>query len=212
MFKAAVLLAAFVLGSIPSGLLIARSASKVDPRLTGSGNIGATNLFRTGGPWVGLCTLGADAGKGALAVLLPGWACGMAGMSGGTAEFLSSLSALLVVAGHVFSPWLLGRGGKGVATAAGALAVLAPVPFLAGLLVFLAVLAVVRFVSAASAAGIAAFPAAAALLSSRTSVTGIGILLALLVVFRHRENWKRIAEGKEPRLGRYLHGEKHDDR
>jgi glycerol-3-phosphate acyltransferase PlsY len=210
-----VLLAAIGLGSIPFGLLIARYWSGADVRAVGSGNIGATNVLRASGPAPAIVTLLMDAGKGAGAVLLaravmaaasaPG-----AGASPGPAEAAAGLfaapgldawAALAAVAGHMFSPWLGFRGGKGVATAAGALLALSPPLAGAGFGVFAVVFALSRKVSLSSIAACLA----AAVLSATGWIAGSPAFVVVagicaLIVIRHRANIGRLLRGEEPRL------------
>ena len=181
-------LIAFLVGTFPSGVLVCLLLRKPDPRNAGSGNVGATNVFRVGGLAAGLLTLVLDVGKGAVAVYL-------AGQSGAVP------AAFGVVLGHVAPPWPGLKGGKGVATAAGAFGALAFWPLVPALAVFLLVLAVTRIVSAASLAAVTAFPLFAVLLSAGRSVAGVGILVAALVAIGHRENLTRIREGREPPIG-----------
>ncbi|MBD3867636.1 MAG: glycerol-3-phosphate 1-O-acyltransferase PlsY [Acidobacteria bacterium] len=182
-------LLAFLIGTFPSGMLVCRLLGKPAPRHAGSRNIGATNVFRVGGSAAGLLTLILDVSKGAMAVYI-------AQDSG------AAIAAFGVVLGHLAPPWPGFKGGKGVATAAGALGVLAFWPLLPALGVFLILLASTRIVSAASLAAVAAYPLFAVLLSAGRSVAGVGILVAVLVAFGHRDNLTRIREGREPPIGR----------
>jgi glycerol-3-phosphate acyltransferase PlsY len=186
--------AGFALGSIPVGWLLARGAGRGDVRRAGSGNIGATNVLRVAGPGLAACTLLLDAAKGAAAV-------GLA-RAVGTGDGISAQAGCLgAIAGHLFTPWLGFRGGKGAATGAGALAVLAPLPLAASLAVFGAVLALTRRVSAGSLAAAAAFPAFAAAFGARRSTVATGICVALLLFWSHRDNLTRLLSGCEPRIG-----------
>jgi glycerol-3-phosphate acyltransferase PlsY len=187
--------AGFALGAIPFGWLLALLLGRGDLRLKGSGNIGATNVFRVAGPGIALLTLALDAAKGAAAVAL---ARAIGGADGLSAE----AGGLGAVAGHVFTPWLGFRGGKGAATTAGALAVLAPLPLLVSLAVFAAVAGLTRWVSAGSLAAAGAFPAFALAFSAPPSVVASGVAVAAMLLFSHRRNVARLLTGREPRLRR----------
>ena len=182
----------YLVGSIPTGVLIARLAG-VDVRRVGSGNIGATNVTRSAGLRPGLFTLLGDTLKGALPILLARWLH--------ASEGVEAAVGAAAVAGHVFPVTLGFRGGKGVATALGVLGVLAPVVAGAVLVAFAAVVVASRWVSAGSlvAAGLA--PVLLALLGHpRVHVlTMCGI--SLLILVRHRANIGRLLAGTEPKLG-----------
>jgi glycerol-3-phosphate acyltransferase PlsY len=185
------IVAGYLLGSIPSGVLFARLAG-VDPRRGGSGNIGATNVARLAGLRLGLLTLAADMGKGATAVLLARAAGQQAGVAAG-----AGLAALL---GHLF-PLALGfRGGKGVATALGVLTVLAPFAALAAAGTFVVALLAGRWVSVASLAGAAVAPVAVALSGRPPADVAVAIAMSALVLLRHTDNLRRLAHGTEPRV------------
>jgi acyl phosphate:glycerol-3-phosphate acyltransferase len=186
--------AGFLMGSIPFGWLLALGVGRGDVRKAGSGNIGATNVLRVAGPAVAAWTLLLDAAKGAAAVAL-------ASAIGHGSGISCQAACLGAVAGHVFSPWLAFRGGKGAATGAGALAVLAPLPLAASLAVFGGVVAITRRVSAGSLAAAAAFPAWAAALGSSLATVATGLAVALLLLFGHRENIARLLAGTEPKIG-----------
>ncbi len=184
----------FALGSLPFGWLLASAAGRGDVRRGGSGNIGATNLVRVAGPGLGALTLALDVGKGAASVAL----ARAIEPAGGLAATAACLSA---VAGSVFTPWLGFRGGKGAATGAGALAVLAPLPLLASVALFGLVAALARRVSVGSLAAAVSFPAWAALLRSPLPTILAGAGVAALVAWGHRDNVARLLSGGEPRTG-----------
>jgi len=186
---------AFGLGCLPFSQLIAKRRG-VDLRSVGSGNVGATNLARALGIGAGAAGLLLDAGKGAAAV---GLARSILG--GAATPAVESGAAVLAVAGHVFSPLLRFRGGKGVATGAGAFAVLAPRATLAALGVFAVVVALVRVVGLASVLAALTLPLAAHLLVAQREVTAAAVVVAVLVIVKHRDNLIRLARGREHRLG-----------
>ena len=200
---------AYLLGSIPFGYLLVRAFRGHDIRESGSGNIGATNVARSA-PGLGGLTLVLDAGKGALAVVAAVAVMGYAErgvLSGFTWEAqtqpAAALAALCAVAGHVFPPWLKFRGGKGVATGAGAFFVLAPKTILAALAVFLLVVIAFRYVALGSVAAVASVPLLAYLTrSSDSSPAALGAMCATaaLVVARHHGNLRRLFAGSEPRF------------
>jgi acyl phosphate:glycerol-3-phosphate acyltransferase len=186
---------AFLLGGIPFSQLIARQLG-VDLRTVGSRNIGATNLARAAGYGAGVAGLLLDGAKGVLAVLLPRIALG----SQATPRFQALVGAL-AVAGHVFSPFLRFKGGKGVATGAGVFAVLAPLATLAAVAVFGIVLSLTRIVGLASVLGSLALPVASYALGADRATTAAAVIVAVLVVGRHRANIVRALHGTEPRIG-----------
>lgn len=189
----AALLAAYLLGSVPFAYLLAR-ARGVDLRTVGSGNIGATNAARALGMRWGALALGLDAAKGSVAV-----ACGgRLGLAG--AELVAVAAA--AVLGHVFSCFMAFRGGKGVATAAGAFAALEPLALAAGLVAFGLVVGATRYVSLGSL--VAGAVVAGVVLGTRgpfhphAALAGFAVLV---LVIRHRDNIARLRAGTEPRFG-----------
>ncbi len=193
------LVLAFAIGSLPFGLWIGRAARGVDVRAHGSGNIGATNVLRVAGVGWGLLALALDIAKGWCAVaILPR----VLGFEGGLVPVGSALAA---TCGHVFSPLVGWRGGKGVATFIGAAFGLAPLAALVAAGAFAVTLAIGRIVSVGSIVMAIAFPLAALALGpapSRVPVAAAGAALAALIVWRHRANLSRLARGEEARLGR----------
>ncbi|MBN2577012.1 MAG: glycerol-3-phosphate 1-O-acyltransferase PlsY [Deltaproteobacteria bacterium] len=187
----AVLLAAFLLGSIPTGVLVAR-AKGVDLRKVGSGNIGATNVSRALGRKWATFVLVVDAGKGALPVLVCGqWLA---------EPWLPALSGLAAVFGHVFSIFLRGRGGKGVATSLGAGMALAPLPTLLCLCTFVVLYAAFRIVSIGSLFAVACYPLFLWLLQLGTPPRLVfAVVVAALVIVRHKANLGRLLRGEEHR-------------
>lgn len=199
---AATLLAGYVAGSLPFGLWLGLALRGVDVRTVGSGNLGATNVYRSLGPGIGVVTLLLDIAKGALPVwLLPASPLGAA-FPGGP-EWCAITAAFAAVAGHVWT-FLAGfKGGKGVATSAGVLLALSPPSFGVFVGVFLVVLLLTRYVSLGSMLGAVAFCVALARFSP-SGVTSpsfaVGVLLAALVVVRHRDNIGRLMRGEERRF------------
>jgi glycerol-3-phosphate acyltransferase PlsY len=181
----------YLLGSIPFGLLFSRAAGAGDVRKIGSGNIGATNVLRTGKRWAALATLICDGGKGALAVLLARQ------FHGDMAALLAGFGAFL---GHVFPVWLRFHGGKGVATFFGVLLGLAWPVGLMALATWLAVAAVFR-ISSLSALAAAALAPIYMMFFGRPPYAMLALLLAILIFATHRENIRRLVAGREPRIG-----------
>ena len=202
--QAGLVVLAYLAGSIPTGYLVAR-ARGIDIRSVGSGNIGATNVFRILGKGPGVFVLLADALKGALAViLLPRWLGGDAADARQQAALIAGVCAVL---GHNFTCWLRFKGGKGIATSAGVLAAWAPLPFVATLGVFGVVLAASRYVSLASILAAAALPFAQAFLPPRQrSLVWISAVLSVLAIARHHANIRRLMAGTERRLGQAKDG------
>lgn len=189
---------AFLCGSIPFGLLLVKLAGKGDVREHGSGNIGATNVSRVGGKALGVVTLLLDILKGFLPVYL-------AKKVGISADFLPLL-ALAAVLGHVFTPWLKFQGGKGVATALGVILAAEPQLVILPLATFILVLWLTRHVSLGSILAAAMVPVPFLLLTGgffgppKWLELVPWLLLVILVIWKHRENIKRLQEGTESKL------------
>lgn len=197
------LLAAYLLGSIPSGYLAGR-ARGIDIRAQGSGNIGATNVTRILGKRVGVLVLAADAAKGWFSVhflpLLAGWVF-LVPDGSLLSEWLSITAGVGAVLGHNYTCWLNFKGGKGIATSAGVLLGWVPLALAIVLAVFLVVLATTRFVSLASISAAIALPFATWLTSQNTALLVVTAGLGILAVFKHRSNIKRLLNGTESRFG-----------
>ncbi len=193
---------AYVAGSLPWGLWIGRAFRGVDIRTVGSGNLGATNVYRSLGPGLGILTLLLDVAKGALPVWLLPHASLAAAFPGGP-EWCRLAVGVAAVAGHVWT-FLAGfKGGKGVATTVGVLLALAPAAFAVFVLVFLVVVGVTRYISLGSTLGAVAFAVTLGITAGgdlRNPTFILGVLLALLVVLRHRDNFRRLARGEERRF------------
>jgi glycerol-3-phosphate acyltransferase PlsY len=192
---AAALLLGYLLGSIPFGVLLTRLGGAGDLRQIGSGNIGATNVLRTGRKGLAAATLLLDMGKGATAVLLaealfPGTA-----MLGGLAAFV----------GHCYPVWLKFRGGKGVATLMGVVLALSWPSGLVYAGVWLGLLAALRISSLSGMTAAISAPVSAAFFD-RTELVLMLLALALIVVWKHRENIDRLLSGTEPRVGKKKDG------
>ena len=194
---------AYLLGSIPFGYILVRIFRGQDVRQSGSGNIGATNVARSS-PALGALTLFLDAAKGLLAVTA-GSLLAASGPHGGARRLysLAATAALFAVIGHMFSVWLKFRGGKGVATSVGVFVALAPKTLLLALALFVALVAAFRYVSLGSIIAAAAFPLIAyALRDYHSSLAILAAMsaIAALVIFKHRENIRRLLAGTEHRF------------
>jgi len=191
-------LAGYLLGSIPFGYLLVRMRSGGDIRAMGSGNIGATNVARSAGWSVGVATLILDAAKGFLAVWLTGH------FSGGNARFMM-FAGLAAILGHVFPVWLGFAGGKGVSTALGVFLAVCWPAAAASVALFLLVALFWRYVSLASVSAAAALPVLFYLLyapghAPPTAVSATSLLAAAIVIIKHRDNIERLMAGAEPRF------------
>jgi glycerol-3-phosphate acyltransferase PlsY len=182
----------YLLGSIPFGLLLTRIAGLGDIRSVGSGNIGATNVLRTGRKDIAAATLILDAIKGAAALLVA------RSLGGETAAMYAGLAAVL---GHMFPVWLRFRGGKGVATGLAVLLAASWPIGVAACLMWVLVAAVLRLSSLAALCAFAAAPLAALVLEE-FAIVKLAFTIAVLVFVRHQGNVRRLLNGTEPRIGR----------
>lgn len=187
----ALLAAAYLVGSIPTGLLLGK-AYGIDVRKEGSGNIGATNLYRTVGRKVGVITLIGDCLKGLIPVL--------AVKSSTFPPDYAAWVGLAAFCGHVFSLFLKFKGGKGVATALGVFLALAPMAVAIAIAVFAACMSVWRYVSLGSIAAAAVMPVAVALRGGGRTLVVVTLLIAVIVIIRHHENIRRLISGTENRF------------
>lgn len=212
-------LLSYLLGSIPTGFLVAK-AMGVDIRSVGSGNIGATNVFRILGKGPGIFVLTADALKGALAVIaVPDFASMASNLilpqdeaiigRVGSWEFWafrvlmhsSELAGIFVILGHNYTCWLRFKGGKGIATTAGVFAALAPAAFGIALAAWLVVFATSRYVSLASIVAAVALPLAVWLTGNGALLIGVSTALGALAIYKHKANIQRLRDGTENRIG-----------
>lgn len=193
--------AAYLIGSIPFGYLAGR-ANGIDIRKHGSGNIGATNVLRTLGKGWGYGVFAADAIKGFFAVRLAYFLAGLAFSAGFDRHLFAILAAAFCVVGHSFPVWLKFRGGKGVATAAGALVGIVPWATLLSVAVWVATFFLSRYVSLASIVAALVLPLGVLVLrgSEALIIFYFTLAMAVLVVWRHRTNIMRLLNGTEPRF------------
>jgi len=182
---------AYLVGSIPFGLIVVRLMAGKDVRASGSGNIGATNVLRTTGRMAGVLTLALDIAKAFGAVWL-------ADRLTGGSQLWMSCAALAVLAGHAFPVWLRFQGGKAVACFAGAFAYLTPVPLLAVLLIFILLVAWTRYLSVGSIVAAGLFPVGCwMILHPAWPILAAAAIAAALVIWRHKANIGRIRVGNE---------------
>lgn len=188
-------LAAYFLGSIPTGYLWGR-ARGMDIRAAGSGNIGATNVFRVLGKRAGILVLLLDVVKGFVPARFF-----LFGATAATQEYHAMVAGLFAILGHNFTCWLRFKGGKGIATSAGVMLALVPAGLGIALGVWLLILAAVRIVSLASIAAAAALPFAVWWTGSSMKMIVLSAVFGGLAIYRHRANIRRLMAGTEPRLG-----------
>lgn len=198
-------LAAYLIGSIPFGFLLVWMFLKEDIRAKGSGNIGATNVVRSGAKKLGALTFLLDACKGAAAVLLVSRIALVPGLASVPLQNATAVAALCVILGHIYTVWLRFKGGKGVATALGVFLAIAPLAALLGLGVFVLVFSLSKYVSLASILSAIVFPPAALLLPHAaygTWLTGVIFIVPVIVIAKHHQNIARLLNGTEYRFGR----------
>jgi acyl phosphate:glycerol-3-phosphate acyltransferase len=182
----------YVIGSLPLGYLMGRWSAGVDLRRVGSGNVGATNMYRVSGVWLALTVMLIDLAKGAAAVSLAG--------RGSAFESAAVVAGVAAVTGHVFPVWIGGRGGKGVATAFGAFLFLAPLSALVAATAFVLAVWATRLVSLGSVIASLTLPTAGLLFDAPRAVVWGATVTSALVVWRHRSNLARLKLGTERRL------------
>ena len=191
MIEALLILAAYLIGSIPTGVIVGRIRG-FDPRTVGSGNIGMTNVARAGGISAALITFAGDLLKGAIPVLVA--------RAGGFQPAAIAWVGLAAFIGAICSVFLRFRGGKGIAAALGIWLVVSPLAILFPLAVFAVVVAISRIVSLASMAAAIALPPTVAALGLPLHYLLLAILMTALVLFRFRENIQRLSRGEEPKF------------
>ena len=188
-----VVIAAYLIGSVPFALLTARRWSTADPRRIGSGNPGAANVLRVSGVKAGVLVAVLDVTKGAVTVLL-------AQRFGGGAA-VPAAAGMAAIVGHIYPVWLRFRGGKGVAAACGVFSILTPFAVPPALMIFLAVVWMTKYVSLGSILASLALPPIAYALGSPAPAVVAASAAAAIIVFRHRSNVMRLRMGTERRIG-----------
>ena len=192
MDKILLVVAAYLLGSIPFGYLIVRGKGGGDIRATGSGGTGATNVSRRAGKAAGVLTLLLDAAKGCLAVVIA------KSVSGD--DWVIAVAAIAALVGHIFPLWLGFRGGKGVATGVGIFLVLAPLALLCAGVAFVAIVLLTRYVSLGSITAAILIPVLVLVQSDSRPLLVAALVGAALIVFAHRGNIQRLLSGTESRI------------
>jgi glycerol-3-phosphate acyltransferase PlsY len=196
---------AYLLGSIPFGLILVRIFRKQDIREQGSGNIGATNVIRSGNKGLGAVTFLLDAAKGFIAVLFAWQLALHTHQTQLQAQNLAATAAVCAILGHIYTVWLRFKGGKGVATGFGVFLGIAPLSALVALIAFILVFAMSRYVSLASIVAAIVFPVAA-LVRHHEPLTplmiAVVIVLPLLIIVKHHANIRRLLAGTEYRFSK----------
>ncbi len=185
-------ISAYLLGSIPVGVLVAEWFKSGDPRRLGSGNIGATNIARTAGKKAGLITLGGDCLKGFSAIMLARFF--------NAGDGVTALAGLAAFAGHLYPVFLSFKGGKGVATALGIFLALAPAATLMGVVIFALVTAISRFVSLGSLAAAATMPLFICQTGSGWKIVYSALIMSGFIIYRHKDNILRLCLNEENKL------------
>ncbi len=199
MGRLVLLLVPYLIGSIPFGLVLTKIFLRSDIREIGSGNIGATNVLRTGNKVLAFLTLVLDAAKGAFAI----WLCSL-GSLGGSSESdiaLKLVFGFLAILGHCFPVWLKFKGGKGVSTALGVLLLAVPYAGLAAAAVWIGTLFLTRISSASALAATFTAPVVTLIIYGPMPAA-IVLLIALLIAYRHKDNIQRLLKGEEPKVGK----------
>lgn len=188
----------YLLGAIPFGMVVSIAMGLPDPRTVGSRNVGFTNVLRVSGTKAGLLTLLGDMGKG--------WVMGWAAMYWLTDEPVIMLVALSPILGHLFSPFLSFKGGKGVATALGAVLGLSPSMGVLLLLIWLGAVAIWRYSSGGALAAFGLFPVVAIVNEQRQEFLVFSVIVSALIWFRHKDNIVRLWKGTEGKIGQKKQG------
>ena len=204
MLPAALIVAAYLLGSIPFSYLVVRIVADADIRQHGSRNVGATNVARSFGKAPGIVALLLDIAKGWAAVEVAKWLVARPEWSAPvrSSSFWITLAAVIAVLAHMFPVWLKFHGGKGVATAAGAFLAIDPKALLAGMIVFAIVIAATRIVSLASILSAASIPVFLRFLTHAPFWTVVlSIVISIAIIVKHHSNIARLAQGRERKMG-----------
>jgi glycerol-3-phosphate acyltransferase PlsY len=197
-FLVLLVVAGYLLGAIPFGVVVSKAMGLPDPRTVGSKNVGFTNVLRVSGKKAGVLTLLGDMGKG--------WLMGWAAMQWLTDEQFIMLVALSTILGHLFSPFLNFKGGKGVATALGAVLGLSPSIGLLLLLVWLGAVAIWRYSSGGALAAFGCFPVVAIVNEQRQEFFVFSLIVSGLIWVKHRDNIARLWNGTESKIGQKKQG------
>ncbi len=191
-------MAGYLLGAVPFGIVVSKAMGLPDPRTVGSKNVGFTNVLRVSGTKAGVLTLLGDMGKG--------WVIGWAAMQWLTDERFIMLVALSTILGHLFSPFLNFKGGKGVATALGAVLGLSPSIGLLLLLIWLGAVAIWRYSSGGALAAFGCFPVVAIVNEQRQEFLVFSLIVSMLIWIMHKDNIARLWKGTESKIGEKKQG------
>ena len=194
MTESLLILFAYLMGSIPTGVVLAKFYGVKDITKEGSGNIGATNVGRVAGKKAGIITLVGDALKGVIPILT-------VMTVSGSVEWLIAAAALAAFLGHIYPLFNGFKGGKGVATALGIFLTISPLSALSAMLVFIILVAIYRYVSLGSVVAAGLIPAFVGIFSGSTFYIILSALIGGIVIYRHKDNIKRLLEGEENSLG-----------
>lgn len=198
MLVAVLLVVGFLLGAIPFGIVVSKAMGLPDPRTVGSKNVGFTNVLRASGTKAGVLTLIGDMGKG--------WMIGWAAMQWLTDERFIMFVALSVILGHIFSPFLNFKGGKGVATALGAVLGLSPSIGLLLVLIWLGAVAIWRYSSGGALAAFGCLPVVAIVNEQRQEFLVFALIVSGLIWIKHKDNLVRLWKGTENKIGKTKQG------
>ncbi|HLA50777.1 MAG TPA: glycerol-3-phosphate 1-O-acyltransferase PlsY [Thermodesulfobacteriota bacterium] len=191
---------AYLIGSIPTGIIVAKILGAPDPRAVGSGNIGATNVGRAAGKAAGIITLIGDVLKGFLITLL---ALYILGSSSETNSPLAiSIVAFSVFLGHLFPVFLKFKGGKGVATTLGVFLAIGPLQAILALIIFIILVAIFKYVSVASMIASVSIPLLLNLSPATSPYVPLAVIISVLIILKHSDNIKRLIQGTENKIGR----------
>lgn len=195
-FQLAILtITAYLVGSIPTGIIVAKILGAPDPRSAGSGNIGATNVGRVGGKAAGIITLIGDVLKGFLIILIAFY------MFGNSPKEVS-IAGLAVFLGHLFPLFLKFKGGKGVATALGVFLAIGWLQAALALFIFITIAAIFRYVSVGSMISAASMPVIFSFFKSTQPYMPLAAIIAVFIILKHSDNIKRLIQGTENKIGR----------
>lgn len=191
---------AYLIGSIPTGIVVAKILGAPDPRAVGSGNIGATNVGRAAGKAAGIITLIGDVLKGFLITLLALYILGSS--SEANSPLAISIVAFSVFLGHLFPVFLKFKGGKGVATTLGVFLAIGPFQAILALILFIIIVAIFKYVSVASMIASVSIPLLLNLSPATSPYVPLAVIISVLIILKHSDNIKRLIQGTENKIGR----------
>jgi len=197
---AILIITAYLIGSIPTGVIVAKILGAPDPRTVGSGNIGATNVGRAAGKAAGIITLIGDILKGLLITLLALYILGSS--SEANSPLAISIVAFSVFLGHLFPVFLKFKGGKGVATTLGVFLAIGPFQAILALILFIIIVAIFKYVSVASMIAPVSIPLLLNLSPATSPYVPLAVIISVLIILKHSDNIKRLIQGTENKIGR----------